>query len=90
MEVIDNLSLKSGENIELIKVGGDKTNKTILIIGVFHGEEPQGAMAIEKYLREDDLSKTTKNHIYFLTFYPSSSPLHIISYIHIFWKHSLN
>ena len=52
MEVIDNLSLKSGENIELIKVGGDKTNKTILIIGVFHGEEPQGYFAIQRYLKD--------------------------------------
>lgn len=48
--------------IELIKRlnSGKKDAKNILIIGVFHGDEPQGEFLIEKYLSDID-SKASQN-----------------------------
>jgi len=52
--------------VEIVKRGKSTTqSKTILIIGVFHGEEPQGEYAIEEYLKEKDFS-TIKNKLYFI------------------------
>lgn len=52
--------------VELIfKKSSNSTAKTILIIGGFHGEEPQGDFVIRKYLVEKDFSKI-KNNIYFI------------------------
>ncbi|WP_346858331.1 DUF2817 domain-containing protein [uncultured Draconibacterium sp.] len=48
----------------------NKSSKLILIIGVFHGEEPQGEYAIERYLRENDLSKRNNT----LLFIPCLNP----------------
>ncbi len=42
----------SKNNNEIVLLEGDKSNfqaKTILIIGVFHGDEPQGKFLIENY-----------------------------------------
>ena len=39
--------------IELIETQNTDYDKTILIIGVFHGEEPQGEYLINKFLKED-------------------------------------
>ena len=38
--------------IELIETQNTDYDKTILIIGVFHGEEPQGEYLINKFLKE--------------------------------------
>lgn len=52
--------------VELIdKQSLEPRAKTILIIGVFHGEEPQGKFVIDKYLKENDFSDI-KNHLYFI------------------------
>uniref|UniRef100_UPI003217C246 DUF2817 domain-containing protein n=1 Tax=uncultured Draconibacterium sp. TaxID=1573823 RepID=UPI003217C246 len=40
-------------------------SKTILITGVFHGEEPQDTYIIERYLNENKFDKL-KNNIYFI------------------------
>lgn len=47
------------------KKSTNSLSKTILIIGVFHGEEPQGDYIINKYLQEKDFS-TTNNHLHFI------------------------
>ena len=39
--------------IELLETENEKYDKTILIIGVFHGEEPQGEYLIKEYLKTD-------------------------------------
>ena len=43
--------------IELLETTNKNYKKTVLIIGVFHGEEPQGEYLIKEYLKTD-LSKT--------------------------------
>jgi protein MpaA len=50
--------------IELLETDNEKYDKTILIIGVFHGEEPQGEYLIREYLKTD-LSKI-KNKLLFI------------------------
>lgn len=48
MNVIKSTKTKLGNNIELIGESGDNN---VLIIGVFHGDEPQGKLLIEEYLK---------------------------------------
>ncbi len=60
------MSDKPTNTIELIKKPSNKAHaKTILIIGVFHGEEPQGEFVIKRYLENGNLSDT-KNHLFFI------------------------
>lgn len=57
---------QTSEKIQLIKkYSSVSPAKTILIIGVFHGEEPQGEYVISRYLNEDDFSDM-KNHLLFI------------------------
>ncbi|WP_319480811.1 DUF2817 domain-containing protein [uncultured Draconibacterium sp.] len=52
--------------IEVVKRTSNHTDaKNILIIGVFHGEEPQGEYVINRYLENGNLSDT-KNHLFFI------------------------
>ena len=44
---------KEKNEISLIETENTKYDKTILIIGVFHGEEPQGKYLINKFLKTD-------------------------------------
>lgn len=48
-------TIKSQENntISLFETTNKTYDKTVLIIGVFHGEEPQGEYLIEQYLKTD-------------------------------------
>jgi len=51
--------------MEVIEKKPEKYQKTVLILGVMHGEEPQGEMLIRKYLeicREEDI----KNRLVFV------------------------
>ena len=50
--------------IELIKQEVDNFKKKILIIGVFHGDEPQGEFFINSYLKKEDLKG--KNSLFFI------------------------
>jgi len=50
--------------IKLIKKENSANNKKILIIGVFHGDEPQGEYFINSYL--ENYPKETKNTLYFI------------------------
>ena len=47
MNILESAITKLGNKIELIGESGDNN---VLIIGVFHGDEPQGKYLIEKYL----------------------------------------
>lgn len=47
MKILKETVTKSGNKIQLI---GNEINKKILVIGVFHGDEPQGKFLIEEYL----------------------------------------
>ena len=48
MNILESAKTELGNSIELIGKGGDNN---ILIIGVFHGDEPQGKYLIEEYLK---------------------------------------
>jgi protein MpaA len=50
--------------IELIKQENTNFDKKILIIGVFHGDEPQGEYFINTYLEKEQ--KAGKNSLYFI------------------------
>jgi len=47
MKILETTKTKNGHNIELI---GNHCENPVLIIGVFHGDEPQGNFLIDKYL----------------------------------------
>lgn len=55
MEVLEFTQTKLGNNIELI---GEVGEENILIVGVVHGDEPQGKYLIEKYLADFPLYLT--------------------------------
>lgn len=55
MEVLEFTQTKLGNDIELI---GEVGEENILIVGVVHGDEPQGKYLIEKYLADFPLSLT--------------------------------
>lgn len=50
MKILKQSTTKNGNKIELI---GNDNHKNILIIGVFHGDEPQGKYLIDKYLKNE-------------------------------------
>ena len=50
--------------IELIKLENADYDKKMLIIGVFHGDEPQGEYFINSYLEKKP--ESGKNSIYFM------------------------
>ena len=66
MELNDSIILKSKETVELYQIKGiNKFAKNILIIGVFHGEEPQGFFAIKKFFFNNNF-KNIKNNIFII------------------------
>ena len=64
MEILKTVKTIGKNDIKLIYIQGEKNSKNILIIGVFHGEEPQGEYLINKYL--EDFSNNNKNNLYFI------------------------
>lgn len=56
IKTIKTIKSKENNTISLLETTNDIFDKTILIIGVFHGEEPQGEYLINQYLKTD-LSK---------------------------------
>ena len=62
MDILKRATTKNGNEIKLI---GEKGKEKILVIGVFHAEEPQGKYLIDEYL---------KNHISNLLFIPCLNP----------------
>ena len=65
MNCFKSITLKSDEIIKVYSFSGQK-GKNILIIGGFHGEEPQGCLAINNYLNKLDLNMKFNNNAYFL------------------------
>ena len=51
MKVLESAISKNGQKIELL---GNENYKKTLVIGVFHGDEPQGQFLIENYLKKND------------------------------------
>ena len=45
MKILEQTKTQNGNNIELI---GEPAQNHVLIIGVFHGDEPQGKYLIDK------------------------------------------
>lgn len=56
LKTIKTTKTKENNSITLYETTNKNYNKTILIVGVFHGEEPQGNYLINEYLKTD-LSK---------------------------------
>lgn len=53
MNIIKSAKTINGNTIELLDIQNGRHDKTVLIIGVFHGEEPQGEYLINRYLKTD-------------------------------------
>lgn len=51
MKILKETTTKLGNKIQLL---GSEKSKPILIIGVFHGDEPQGDFLINEYLKNND------------------------------------
>lgn len=64
MQILKKIYSKNNNEIQLIGINGITEAKTILVIGVFHGEEPQGKFLIENYLKNTQLSH--KNNLLFI------------------------
>lgn len=50
MKILKQTETKNGNKIELV---GSVNHKNILVIGVFHGDEPQGKYIIDEYLKKE-------------------------------------
>lgn len=66
MKLLDFTTTKLGNKIELI--GDEQSEKSVLIIGVFHGDEPQGKYLIEEYIKKRGANKSN------LLFIPCLNP----------------
>lgn len=64
MKAIKKIFTQKNKEIELIEHCGENFDKTVLIIGVVHGDEPQGKFLIENYLKGNP--KETKNRMLFI------------------------
>lgn len=64
MGTILSIHSKLNHLIELIKLRPEHPEKTILIIGVFHGDEPDGEFLIKKYI--DSEPEVNKNRLLFI------------------------
>lgn len=64
MKILKKIYSQNNNEIVLIEKTPADYDKTILIIGVFHGDEPQGKSLIENYLK--DSSTETKNRLLFI------------------------
>lgn len=53
MKILKTERTSQNREIELIELPSDGKGKTVLIIGVFHGDEPQGEVLIRKFLEEN-------------------------------------
>ena len=54
MKVLESTTTKLGNKIELF---GNENFRKVLVIGVFHGDEPQGKYLIEKYIEQNKNSE---------------------------------
>lgn len=56
MKVLERTLSKNGNEIVLL---GNDDSKRVLVIGVFHGDEPQGKFLIDEYIKNSPLSLTS-------------------------------
>ena len=63
MNILQTATTKLGNKIELI---GEVSENNVLIIGVFHGDEPQGKYLIERYLGYPPLEGGSNNNLLFI------------------------
>lgn len=62
MKILQSAKTKLNNKIELY--GEDNTGNNVLIIGVFHGDEPQGKYLIEKYMKQSfNVRRSAKSQI---------------------------
>lgn len=63
MQTLKSVFSQNGHEINLIEFSNHEFDKTILVIGVVHGDEPQGKFLIENYLKD---AKAGKNRLLFI------------------------
>lgn len=63
-DVETKINTQNGNEILLLKREPEEYNKTILVIGVFHGDEPDGEYLINRYLSERNTE--IKNRLLFI------------------------
>ena len=67
MNILECTNTKLGNRIELI---GEAKDNNILIVGVFHGDEPQGKHIIEEYIKnpssELEIQRKVGNNLLFI------------------------
>lgn len=64
VQLIKSIKSKEGREISFLETENDTFDKKVLIIGVFHGEEPQGEYLINRFLKND--LNNIKNKLYFV------------------------
>ena len=62
MKVLKTLKTLHNNIISLLEFAPEKPEKTVLIIGVFHGDEPEGELLINEYLKNIE-EKELKNRL---------------------------
>lgn len=63
IELIKSIQIPTSDKIELFAQRGKESSKNVLLIGGFHGEEPQGVVALNYYLKNP---KATKNNLFII------------------------
>ena len=70
VKVLKSVKTSLGSAIELVSPNYSLQNRKVLVIGVFHGDEPQGRYLIERYLEEFNNSEASsdiqKNSLLFI------------------------
>lgn len=64
IELLETAKSVQGRDIELFGYNEHKNGKTVLIIGVFHGDEPQGEILINRFIKENQC--VPKNKLLFI------------------------
>lgn len=64
MKEIKQIKTVGNRDVELLKADSNSGDKTVLIIGVFHGDEPQGEYLIRKFMSQR--KEPCKNQIYII------------------------
>lgn len=64
VKLINKIHSKEGREISFLETENDTFDKKVLIIGVFHGEEPQGEYLINRFIEKDLVQ--IKNKLYFV------------------------
>lgn len=64
VKLINKIHSKEGREISFLETENETYYKKVLIIGVFHGEEPQGEYLINRFIEKDLVQ--IKNKLYFV------------------------